>query len=494
MTNPSGQTTNFTYDAANRLTRKDYHSGAYTTYAYDAANRLLTLANKNSSDTTLSSYTYEYDSVGNRVKMTEADGGETTYAYDDLYRLTGVTYPDSTSAAYTYDAVGNRIKLVEDGATTNYTYDAADRLLTAGSVTDGWDENGNQISKTDATGTTTYAYDYENRLTSITFPDSSTNSFIYYPDGRRLSKTEKSGAKINYFYDGLNTVVETDSGGTTVARYTGVGIDDWISMDRGGSSYYYLKDALGSATGLTDTSENVVATYQYDAFGIIKSETGSVVNPYKFTGREYDVESGLYYYRVRYYNPEVGRFLINDPNKEIRGVNSYSYVGNNPINYVDPLGLDRKACLAGCARSLKTCVKWAGIGYGVCMTGCLASCWIIGPGCAFCAVICSAGVSVALGICADSYNDCVAGCPPEPPPPPPPPEPPEPPEPEPEPTPPPEPPGDGNGDGGGNDDGDQGSGGEKGADNVPELPTVILFAIGLITLAGYVWLNRRKTK
>ncbi len=185
--------------------------------------------------------------------------------------------------------------MVEDGATTSYTYDAADRLLTAGTVTYGWDKNGNQISKADGTGTTSYVYDCENRLTSIAFPDSSSNRFTYYPDGKRLSKTDKSGAKIYYFYDGFNALVETDDVGDTVARYTsGPGIDDWVSMDRGGSSYFYLKDGLGSVTGLADASENVVAAYQYDAFGIIRSEMGSVVNPYKFTGREYDAESGLY--------------------------------------------------------------------------------------------------------------------------------------------------------------------------------------------------------
>ena len=460
LTNPLGQTTSYTYDDANRLTRKDCHNEAYATYTYDAANRLLTLANKNSSGATISSYTYEYDSVGNRVKMTEADGNETTYAYDDLYRLTGVTYPDSTSAAYTYDAVGNRVKLVEDGSTTTtYTYDAADRLLTAGAaVTYDWDMNGNQITKTDASGTTSYAYDCENRLTSITFPDISTNSFSYYPDGRRLSKTAKSGTKINYFYDGFNALVDTDSGGTTVARYTsGLGIDDWVSMDGGGSSYYYLKDGLGSVTGLEDVGETVVGTYQYDAFGVIKSETGAVVNPYRFTGREYDAESGLYYYRTRYYDAGVGRFITKDLYRgaisQPKDLHRYTYVGNNPICWVDPLGLNSDKGFGSKVRTWGKAI-WEAID--------IACGSAIG------------GAGKALPDLAKIFiwqkkrEKFIEN--PEA-----------------------EIPGSGeNGGGGGSDDGDQGSGGEPPADPVPELPTLILLAVGLLALGGYVLLERRK--
>jgi RHS repeat-associated protein len=343
LTNPLVQTISYTYDDANRLIRKAYHNGAHTLYAYDAANRLLSLTNKNSSGTTISSYTYVYAGAGNRIKMTDADGNKTKYAYDDLYRLIGVSYPDSTTVNYTYDAAGNRIQLVGGGITTNYTYDTANRLLTAGSVNYTWDNNGNLISKTDYSGTTTYAYDHENRLISIIFPDGTTNKFTYYPDGRRMSKTDKSGATTYYFYNGLNALVETNSGGTTVARYTsGRGIDDWVSMDRNGSSYYYHKDGFGSVTGLTDVNETVAATYHYDAFGIIKNATETFVNPYRFTGREYDAESGLYYYRARYYDADAGRFLSKDPIwnwYNPQSLNVYVYVGNNPINYVDPLGM-----------------------------------------------------------------------------------------------------------------------------------------------------------
>jgi len=343
LVNPASQTTSYIYDDADRLTRKDYQNGTYALYTYDDANQLLSVTNKNSSGTTLSSYTYQHDNAGNRTRMTEASGDQTDYTYDDLYRLTGVTYPDTTTATYTYDNVGNRTQLVDSGGTTNYTYDNADRLLSAGTTTYVWDNNGNQTSKVEGGNTMSYTYDYENRLTGITFPDSTTNSFTYYPDGRRLSATNKAGTTTYYFYDGFNALVETDSSRTTVARYTsGLGIDEWINMDRGGSSYTYHHDGLGSIVGLNDASETVVAAYQYYPFGAIKSQTGSIVNTYRFTGREYDIESNLYFYRARYYDAGTGRFTTKDSFPGVLqyplSLNKYGYVLNNPINFIDPHG------------------------------------------------------------------------------------------------------------------------------------------------------------
>ena len=340
LTNPLGRATSYSYDSRGRLIRREYHNGTYATYQYDRLNRLISLINKKFSGEVISSYTYEHDNAGNRTKMTEANGEETIYDYDNLYQLTNVTYPDNSTAEYAYDAVGNRLTLTDTTGTTDYSCDAADRLLTAGTVTYGWDKNGNMISKTDGSNTTIYAYDYKNRLISTAFPDGKTNTFGYYPDSRRMRLTDKAGLTTYYFYDGFNVFAETNASGTTVARYTSAGIDNWISMDRGGSSYYYHYDGLGSVTGLTSSGEAVVATYEYDVFGAMKNQTGSVVNPYRFTGREYDEESGLYYYRARYYGPSLGRFLSPDPIGFAGGINLYTYVQNNSVNLADPLGLE----------------------------------------------------------------------------------------------------------------------------------------------------------
>ena len=109
-------------------------------------------------------------------------------------------------------------------------------------------------------------------------------------------------------------------------------------MIRGGNTYWYHKDALGSVTEITDATGAIVKTYEYKTFGTISGETGSLENIYTYTGREYDPETGLYYYRARYYDSTLGRFLQKDPIGITGGVNEYVYAGNSPVNYVDPWG------------------------------------------------------------------------------------------------------------------------------------------------------------
>jgi len=113
-------------------------------------------------------------------------------------------------------------------------------------------------------------------------------------------------------------------------------IDEIISDSRG---YSYHVDGLGSTVNLTDANGNEAASYSYDAFGNLTSSTGSVTNPWLYTGRYLDSESGLYYYRNRYYDPRIGRFITRDPLGLADSPNPYLYVLNNPVNLIDPLGL-----------------------------------------------------------------------------------------------------------------------------------------------------------
>ena len=120
-----------------------------------------------------------------------------------------------------------------------------------------------------------------------------------------------------------------------------------MCLKAGQATYYYHTDGLGSITELTDPSSSVIEKYSYDIFGnvIIKDAQGNVLsqsavgNPYFFTARALDPETGLYYYRARYYNPKIGRFLQTDPVGYSAGINLYAYCSNNPINYTDPMGL-----------------------------------------------------------------------------------------------------------------------------------------------------------
>jgi RHS repeat-associated protein len=114
-------------------------------------------------------------------------------------------------------------------------------------------------------------------------------------------------------------------------------------MTRNGQTYTYHSDALGSIIAITDGNNTVVQRYEYDAYGnITYLQDPGFKQPYAYTGREWDEESGLYYYRARYYDPGVGRFVESDPIGLAGGINRYAYVEGDPINQVDPEGLKGK--------------------------------------------------------------------------------------------------------------------------------------------------------
>jgi RHS repeat-associated protein len=141
-------------------------------------------------------------------------------------------------------------------------------------------------------------------------------------------------------YDGEDILLEYDGANVLQARYThGPGIDEPIAMQRGGATYFYHQDGLGTVTDLTDSTATTAQSYAYDAYGNIIQQTGTVENPYTYTGREFDAETGLYYYRARYYDPRIATFLQKDPTGTKGGPNPYAYADNNPLRFTDPSGL-----------------------------------------------------------------------------------------------------------------------------------------------------------
>jgi RHS repeat-associated protein len=206
------------------------------------------------------------------------------------------------------------------------------------------DYNGNTQSKTDSTGTTNYTWDFENRLTSVTLPGSGgTVTFKYDPFGRRIQKSftqNGTTTTTNFLYDASNLIEEVDASGNALARYMQTrNIDEPLAMLRGGTTSYYHADALGSVTSLSNPSGSLANTYTYDSFGKLTASTGSLVNPFRFTARDFDTETNLQFSRARYYDPGSGRFLSEDRMRFRAGVDFYSYVWNNSVNRVDPFGL-----------------------------------------------------------------------------------------------------------------------------------------------------------
>jgi RHS repeat-associated protein len=213
-------------------------------------------------------------------------------------------------------------------------------MLTLDGATLNYDENGNLETRTDACGTTNYTWDGRNRLTGISGYKADCSplsaSFNYDTLNRRTERTV-NGVTTEYVYDGWDILQETTNGVTTDYTRT-LNIDEPLALERSdGTIRYYKADALGSIVALTDENGAVTTSYAYDAYGAV-TVSGSDVNAFQYTGREND-GTGLYYYRARYYSPEMRRFVSEDPIGLVGGLNFYGYVRDNPINWSDPKGL-----------------------------------------------------------------------------------------------------------------------------------------------------------
>jgi len=399
IVHPGSLHTTYTYDTGGRLIEKALPNGVSTAYDYDIANRLTDLVHTGPAGV-ISSYAYTNDDVGNRLTMTTLEGVH-TYGYDEIYQLTSAAHPEPANPpeSYSYDPAGNRLTSSDH---TDWTYDSANRLLSYDGVSFAYDPSGNTTGKTDPSGSTTYVHDFDNRLVEVTTP-TSTATYTYDPFGTRLAKTvdgatmwflyhgediiaeyDDSGVIQNTYLHGrgidepiamvtgtaLYPLADFDHNGTVdladydsfIQYFHGPGDPNGVPADLDGDGdgdlhdfailatqlgaaglpdgiYYYLADGLGSVTALCDQDTNVVQTYTYDAFGRTVAQTGSVVNIYTYTGREFDAESGCYYCRLRTYDPATGRFRQTDPIGYWGGTNLYTYVGHDPVNRTDPYGL-----------------------------------------------------------------------------------------------------------------------------------------------------------
>jgi RHS repeat-associated protein len=174
----------------------------------------------------------------------------------------------------------------------------------------------------------------EGQLKRVSLNGNEVARFSYDPMARRVEKIA-IGVTTTYTYDGEDILRET-RGSSTLRYVHGTGSDEALALDDGTALTYFHSDALGSIAKTTDSGGAVVSARQYDAWGNLQAR---VDQPgYAFTGREWDPEIGLYYYRARYYDPRYGRFISEDP---ASAVEPYSYVGGNPVRFVDPAGLWR---------------------------------------------------------------------------------------------------------------------------------------------------------
>ena len=300
-----------------------------------------------STDPLLAAESFTYDGNGNLRFMTDRKNQVTEFRYDLEDRLDEKVLlpglPEESVRTYGYDVMNNLTAVSDPVSALAYSYDLLNRLETASTagaphqpaitLITGYDGNDRRISlDDDLVGITAYGYDALNR---------------------RIQKNV-DGSVTTYVYDQEDIHFEFDGSGpsaTIAARYThGARIDEPLVMQRDldggggfgpGEAFFYHSEGLGSVIALSDDLGTVVAETAYDGFGSVVLQTGSVINPYSYTGRERDPESGLMYYRARYYAPAMGRFIGEDPLGFGAGdTNLQRYALNNVLYWTDPSGLD----------------------------------------------------------------------------------------------------------------------------------------------------------
>ena len=332
----------YTYDAIGRLSREDNGNGTYTTYSYDRVGQLLSLVNYKDDSTVNSRYDYIYDVMGRRTSMTTLEG-TMNYTYDAIGQLTGVSLPGGRSIQYRYDAAGNRIAVTDSGVTSNYSTNNLNQYTNAGAATFTYDTDGNLLRKQDGSQIWDYSYDSENRLVGVT---AGSDAWIYEYDaiGNWIA-TIYNGQRTEYLVDptGLGDVIgEYNGTGSLTASYAhGLGL---VSRFDGSGASYYDADAIGSIVGLTGNSGGYLNQYSYLPFGEDLSKSETVSNPFEYVGQfgVMDEGNGLIFMRARYYDANTGKFTSPDPIGINGGdFNFYRYVDNNPLSYIDPIGLHK---------------------------------------------------------------------------------------------------------------------------------------------------------
>jgi len=343
QTDSRGIVVHYIYDLAGNLTELTYPGDRKVLYTYDDLYRLKTVR----IDWLNQEASYAYDEAGRLISLTNFNGTVTTYGYDSAGRPTTIDNAKSdgstiSSYRFTLDGNGNRtgveqnepLQTLLETKDTAFTYnEKKNRLLTAGNNAFGYDKEGQLSSGYEKN----YTFDFEHRLKSI----GEGIEFTYDGKGTRI-RTTRDGVTTNYVYDaGGNLLAEADKDGNILRYYIqGKGLLAVVS-ETPTRMYCYHYNATGSTIAMTDEAQTVVNQYSYDPHGNILSQQEQIPQSFKYVG-QYGVmaePNGFYYMRARYYDPQVGRFVSEDPIGFDGGdVNLYAYVANNPVMGIDPEG------------------------------------------------------------------------------------------------------------------------------------------------------------
>ena len=321
-----------------------------TDYGYDEINRLVDLDHTNASDEVLAFFDYVYDDASRIAQITDING-VTDFSYDDRSQLTGADRSDTDTRVdetYQYDANGNRISSHLHG--NGYVTGPGNRLLSDGTHDYEYDDEGNMVRLTNIeTGEyRVFKWDHRNRMLSVTdwnADGDEINTARFTHDGinrriRRSIDTDGAGplpaSKLDFAYDGIDVILDLSTTGVILDRYLhGLGVDQLLAVSNTSSSEFALNDHLGSIVGSLDVVSGITDHVYYDSFG----GSDDVITRFGFTGRESEFRLELQYNRGRYYDPNIGVFISDDPIGFAGNDSNLSrYVGNDPINNTDPTG------------------------------------------------------------------------------------------------------------------------------------------------------------
>jgi RHS repeat-associated protein len=322
--------------ASFRLSTLDLPNGQRSSFTYfnnQKDHLLKEITHFKSDNAIFSRFVYDYNILHQITDWTQLQGGNTRLwapGYDSAERLTGVSESGASARSfdYVYDNVENRLQEREGSTTRQAAYNVNNQLT---SINDS------------AIAAVNYDWDVENRLAAVT-KGSHRTEFAYDGFGRRTRIVEKDNGTVltdrHFVWIGLDLCEEREADGTKVLkRFSVHGVRAETGADVPAGSYFYARDHLDSIREMTDGNGLIRASYDYSPYGTRTRTSGDLESDFGFTGHYAHAPSGLNLAAYRDYDPNLGRWLSRDPLGESGSLNLYSYALNDPVNYVDPLGL-----------------------------------------------------------------------------------------------------------------------------------------------------------